>query len=90
MLEIIKKGDFAKALKFAEEHIAPFVHMNKYTQKIENYILFFAYKDPKNCPNYHLLDSNNIFVLSSKINQILNKGNSNFFILILKTRNLLK
>ena len=76
-MSFIRERSFKEALDYSKETFSTYIKRGMYLEKLDEYFLFFAYKNPENCPNFNLLDEKHLKDLCITINKEINKGRCN-------------
>ncbi|RZC66497.1 hypothetical protein C5167_010188 [Papaver somniferum] len=56
-VELVCTRKCSEALEFAQSKLTPFGRVNKYVEKLEDFMALLAYEEPENSPMFHLLSS---------------------------------
>ncbi|RZC44686.1 hypothetical protein C5167_037635 [Papaver somniferum] len=56
-VELVCTRKCTEALEFAQSKLTPFGRVNKYVEKLEDFMALLAYEEPENSPMFHLLSS---------------------------------
>lgn len=73
-VKFINERSFKEALDYSKKVFTPYLKRGLYLRKLDDHFLFFAFKNPENCPNSHLLDDKVLKELCIRINREINKG----------------
>eukprot|EP01100_Stratorugosa_tubuloviscum_P015161 TRINITY_DN851_c0_g1_i1.p1 TRINITY_DN851_c0_g1~~TRINITY_DN851_c0_g1_i1.p1 ORF type:complete len:503 (+),score=210.94 TRINITY_DN851_c0_g1_i1:16-1524(+) len=83
-IELIRVGDFEKAILFGRSELAKFDSIDKhYKQQVQELFSLIAYVDPINSPVAHLLNEKRRFIVALKLNRAIISylGNDSYSVL---------
>ena len=78
-IKLVKKGDFLEAINFSRKYLLDFLKSEKIKEdmkkKIKIVLTLLAFKDFNKFPYQNLINQNNVFNVSSRINKKISKNN---------------